>query len=75
MEPYVAIGNDELGQPVRKGDKVVNHKLKLSGFLEHGTDGDTGRESTMLGFVSVDGEHYLVAINNQLAFGWEKCND
>lgn len=73
MEPYVAIGGDEMGGPVRKGDRVVNKKLGLSGVLEYGTDGDTGRESPVLGFVTVeDGTSYMVALQNKLVFGWEK---
>lgn len=71
MENFVAIGNDELGMSVKKGDKLV--KGKLSGILEYGKDGTTGKESNVMGFVTAaDGESYVATIKDQLVFGWER---
>lgn len=75
MIPYIAVGNDELGSTVRKGDRVVNDK-GLSGIVEYGKNGDTGEESNMLGFVTVkDGTSYLVSINDKLFLDWRVQND
>lgn len=67
----LAIGNDELGEYVRKGDRV--RRGELEGIVEYGTDGETGKETNVLGCVTVaDGTSYLVAIKDQLIGGWEK---
>jgi hypothetical protein len=71
---FVAIGNDELGAKVKKGDKVI--KDGLSGILEYGIDEKTGKLSNLLGFVEAqDGKSYVVSVRDQLVFGWEKCDD
>lgn len=72
MENFVAIGSDELGTAVKKGDKLV--KGNLSGILEYGKDVN-GKENNLLGFVTCGEHYYLVAINDQLVFGWEKCDE
>lgn len=72
--PFVAIGNDELGDSVKKGDLLCKGDMK--GRLEYGKDRTTGEESSVLGFVTVeDGTSYLVAIQNKLVFGWEKYDE
>ena len=82
-ETFVAIGNDELlkttelGLKVNKGDKLV--KGLLSGILEYGKDGTTGKESNILGFVTAvdsqgESHSYVAVIKDQLVFGWEKSN-
>ena len=74
MENFVAVGNDELGLKAKKGDKLV--KGHLSGILEYGKDGTTGKESNVLGFVTAeDGESYVATIKDQLVFGWEKYDE
>lgn len=74
MEPYIAIGNDELKLTVKKGDLITNGHLK--GRLEYGKDGTTGKESNVLGFVTaLDGHSYVASIKDKLLSGWEKCND
>lgn len=65
----LAIGNDELGEYVKKGDRV--RRGELEGVVEYGTE--TGKETNLLGCVTVeDGTSYLVAIKDQLIGGWEK---
>ena len=69
----LAIGNNELGETVKKGDKLVNQKGDI-GILEYGTDNE-GKESSMLGFVKI-GEHcYLASIRDRLMSTWEKYNE
>lgn len=68
MENFVAVENDELGSAIKKGDTVIRGDLK--GVVQYGKDGTTGKESNMLGFVSIDGCDYLVSIKDQLVFGW-----
>ena len=71
MKNFVAIGNDELGSAVKKGDKVVNHKMGLEGTMEYGTD-ESGKESNKLGFITTEyGNSYLVALDGKLVFEWE----
>ena len=71
--PFVAVGNDELGSYVKKGDLLQNGKLK--GCLTYGTD-ESGKESNVMGFVTVeDGTTYLAAIKDQLVFEWEKADE
>lgn len=70
MENFVAVENDELGSAIKKGDTVIRGDLK--GVVQYGKDGTTGKESNMLGFVSIDGCQYLVSIKDQLVFGWIK---
>lgn len=72
MENFIAIGNDELGNLVKKGDKLI--KGELSGTLQYGTNAD-GKETNIMGFVTVGETAYLAAIKDQLVFGWEKAND
>ncbi len=72
MENFVAIGADELGLKVKKGDKLV--KGCLSGILEYGKD-NKGNESNTLGFVKCGKKSYLASINDRLLRGWEKSND
>ncbi len=68
MNNFVAVGNDELGGDVKKGDIVIKGDMK--GVVEYGKDGTTDKESSVLGFVTVeDGASYLVAIQNKLVFG------
>ncbi len=74
--PYVAIGNDELGASVKKGDLVRSDSDNLQGYLDHGTDMNTGKESTIMGFVSVKGgASYLVSIQGKLLDGWRIINE
>lgn len=71
--PFVAVGNDELGRYVKKGDLLQKGKLK--GCLKYGTD-ESGKESNVIGFVTVeDGTTYLAAIKDQLVFEWEKADE
>lgn len=65
----MAVGNDELGLSVKKGDFVV--KGELAGHLQYGKDGETGEESNTLGFITVDDKSYLVSVNDQLLAGWK----
>lgn len=70
MENFVAVGNNELGETVKKGDILVRGHLK--GALQYSVD-ETGKEYNMLGFIEVaDGECYLATIKDKLVFGWEK---
>lgn len=72
----IAIGNDELGAPVKKGDYVVKGALK--GVLQYGTD-EAGKETDLLGFITTDAfassggedKSYLVSIKGRLLEGWE----
>ena len=62
--PFLAVGNDELGDPV--GDKAVCPNCKKKHKVKYGTDKD-GKESKLLGFVScTDGGSYLVSISGEL---------
>lgn len=69
----LTVGNDELGEYVRKGDFV--RKGELEGHIEYGND-ETGKESDILGFVTIeDGTSYIVSIKNKLVYGWEKYHE
>lgn len=72
--PFVAVGNDELGGTVKKGDRVVNDK-GLEGFVEYGKDGTTGEESSVLGFVTCGDASYLVSIAGKLFKDWRVENE
>ena len=69
----MAIGEDELGAPVKKGDLVTNSVL--SGTVEYGTDASTGKECGLLGFISCEDKQYLVSIAGKLLSGWRIEND
>jgi hypothetical protein len=70
VENYVAVGNDELGTEVKKGDWVV--KGNLRGQVEYATD-ENGPSLGIIGYTTVaDGTSYIVAIEGRLAFGWKK---
>lgn len=71
MNDFIAVGNDELGGSVKKGDTVV-HEDGRTGPLFFGIDGKTGEESTVLGFINVGNNSYLVAIAGKLMKGWRK---
>ena len=73
MENFLAIGKEELGPKVKKGDRVA--KGDLSEVLEYGKDGKTGKESSLIGFVTVECVTYIVSIEDNLICGWEKCYD
>lgn len=74
MENFLAIGAEELGAEVKKGEKVA--KGGLMGNVEYGIDSITGKESNLLGFVTgKNGKSYLVAVSGKLLEGWEKVND
>jgi len=66
----LAIGNEELGDSVKKGDWVINTKYNFKGQLKYCND-ESGKESQLLGFVSNEDKSYLVSINNKLIPGWE----
>lgn len=64
----IAVGNNEIGEYVEKGDYVVNGKLE--GTLKYGTTPE-GKENTIIGFITTEeGRNYLVAIHNRLLEGW-----
>ncbi len=69
MENFVAVGKDELGDPVKKGDAVVNGEL--SGNVSYALD-SSGNESDLLGFVTIDEDDWVVSIGGKLVFGWKK---
>lgn len=76
----LAIGNDELGAYVKKGDTVTKSTRghTMSGVVEYGTDAN-GKETDMLGFVTIqEGNEfktsYLVSVKGQLLEGWEIHN-
>lgn len=71
MKDFFDVGNDELGEKVKKGDLIS--KGKLSGYLHYGIDTSTGKEDNLLGYIiAEDNNLYLVAIKNRLLIGWEK---
>ena len=77
MENFVAIGADEMGNRVKKGDRLtntVNGKV-VSGILKYGTDASTGKESDLLGIVEIyeNGKaiSYLATVASKLVGGWE----
>lgn len=61
-----AVGNDELGDNITKGDLVAYGTMQ--GVVKYGVD-ESGNEDSILGFISVDGVCYLVSINNKLLPG------
>lgn len=68
-ESYVAIGNDELGGSVKKGDKVTNGTY--TGIVEYGVDTRTNKETNVMGFITTEeGSSYLVSIQDQLVGDW-----
>ncbi len=69
MNDFVAIGNEELGDSVKKGDTVVNGELL--GNVTYAWD-SSGNESDLLGFVTIDEDDWVVSIGGKLVFGWKK---
>ncbi len=69
--PFVAFGNDELGE--RVGDKATCPNCKKKHKVEYGelvNKDENGKEyrvpSKMLGAVSCKGSHYLVSLDEKL---------
>jgi len=69
----IAVGNDELGGTVKKGDQVINDQ-GLTGVVEYGTDG-TGKESSLLGFVKIEDTLFLVSLEDKLLLDWRVVED
>ena len=69
MKDFFAVGNDELGELVSKGDTIKFGKL--IGKLEYGKN-EAGHESNLLGFITVETNMYLVAIGDRLLKGCVK---
>ena len=69
MNNIIVIGEEELGEYVKKGDSVV-HPDGGTGTVQVGIIGTTGEETDLLGFVSIEGKDYLVSIKGKLMFGW-----
>lgn len=64
---WLARGNEEVGQTVKKGDWIVFGEHE--GKLQYGKDMD-GKESDVIGYIKVkNGKTYLVAVQNQLLKG------
>ena len=65
--PFIAIGNDELGEDVGKTLKCKRcgkrHKVKS---VERVLSDGTWQPSALLGFIKCRGKAYLVAINGKL---------
>lgn len=61
--PHVAIGNNELGRHVTKGD-LIKCRCGKKHKLQYGTV--NGKESNTLGFISCGKDSYLVSINDQV---------
>ena len=72
----LAIGNDELGGTVKKGQRVRRHYTMTydeiqEGIVEHAKD-EEGKETDLLGFITTEkGDAYLVSIKGQLLEGWK----
>ncbi len=69
----LAIGNDELGDTVKKGDKVTNDDV-MTGFVEYSTDLN-GKELDIVGAIKIGKDSYLVSIRGRLLSGWRKCDE
>ena len=61
--PFVAVGNDELGEMIGKTCKCP--KCGKKHLVKYGTDKATGKTTKMLGYVNCGKESYLVAINGR----------
>ena len=72
-DEYFAIGNDELGGTVKKGDKVTNGTY--TGIVEYGIDTISGKETNLMGFITTeDDKHYLVSLKDRLIKDWRLCS-
>lgn len=71
LNNFVAVGADELGDVVNKGD-LVQSLSGHSGCVEYGKT-ENGKETNLLGFITAaNGTPYLVAIKGKLLKGCVK---
>lgn len=61
--PWIAVGADELGEPV--GATVACTGCGTAHPVEHGTDAATGRPSTVLAFYRCGGAVYLAGVGGR----------
>lgn len=73
--PFLAVGNDELGAEVKKGDIVVSNSGYI-GTLKYGVNLNTGKETPSLGYIHTDdGDALIVSVAGKLLNGWRKQDD
>ncbi len=75
MNDYISIGNDELGQKVRLGDRIINTKTNETVEItkeNYGIDMETGKRSESLLFYTKGEDSYLIGVAGQLISPWEK---
>jgi len=63
LPPVLAIGNNELGEPI--GDLITCPRCGAEHTVEYGTDTATGRPSTLLGFYRCGDASYLCAVDGR----------
>ncbi len=71
----LAIGNDELGESVKKGDYVRNKREGMEGYLEHPID-ENGDKLDIIGYVIYNNsrnspETHLVSISGRMLRDWK----
>lgn len=64
--PFIAIGEDELGDTIQKGDYVTNGEVE--GFVQYAID-EYGNYTNLLCFIKGIPHDYLVGINGKLLKG------
>ena len=64
--PFMAVGADELGDTIQKGDYVSYNGNE--GIVQYCTD-EAGKESNLLCFIKGEPHDYLVGINGKLLKG------
>ena len=62
--PYVAFGNDELGDPITAGDSIGCPHCGGAHVVTHGTN-EQGEESSVLQFYKCGRTTYLIGINQR----------
>lgn len=60
--PFLAVGNDELGDAIREGDMIPCPKCKKEHPVLVGTDTATGKKSNMVMFFKCKKKLYLTGI-------------
>lgn len=63
--PFIAIGNDELGKPLKKGELIKCSKCKRHHAIECGIDKETKRETEALLFYQCGKTSYLAGIDGR----------
>lgn len=63
--PFIAIGNDELGDPLKEGDSIQCHHCYKTHPIKCGRDSKTKEKTNLILFYSCGEKSYLAGIDGK----------